>query len=239
MRLNRDETLTPIGFQKVDEFFYGDVDIGALALTRAYNDPRNQLVWFPYFSTGNSTSYSDKALVFNWLTEEWRVIDTLVSSVLVPTILPGYTMEELDTVFGTNLDTDVPFSLDNSALNGFQPSFGSFRSDDKLYFYTGSPEAAEIETGEFQLNPNGRAFVQSVYPIIHGTNDMTVCVGHREQFGDSWSFGADVATETTTGEAPQRVTGRFHKARIKIPKGTSWTKAQGVLTPQFVPDGRR
>jgi len=244
MRLNADGSIDRIGANKVDDWFETAADSANHHKIIGVSDPIQKLVWFLFHSSSSATDYQDKALVYSWATDQWRPVDN-VSSFMFSLITPGATLEGLEDTFGyTNLDT-IPFSLDGRIWQGATPVLGSFSSDDKLHFFNGDNAKAEAETGLFQLNPTGRAFMQGISPIIEvadaaGSPSPTVAIGSRNASWDdlTWSSTAGTAVNDVAGEAPFEISGRDFKARVKLAAGASWTKLHGIRQPRFLQDGR-
>ena len=98
----------------------------------------------------------------------------------------SYTLDGLDAVT-TNLD-ELPFSLDSRVWEQRQQLLGGINTDLKLTFFDGAALDATIETGEFQLNPGMRTFVNTVRPYVDGTGTITMQISKRNLLSESASF---------------------------------------------------
>lgn len=239
-RLNVDSGgIDLIGHDRVDQYFEDSVEPASIKLTVGGSDPLGKRIWFTWYSQGSTSAYADKGMGYDWGRDRWFPADGLGASYIVAMGTAPYTLEQLDTLFGTNLDTDIPFSLDSSILAGNKPSLGLFNNADKLCFFTGAASAAQIDTQEMQLNPDGAATVKAVLPI-GDTNAITVAIGCKALPGDSYAFTDDVAMASSTGKcnfSEESTNGIYHKARLKVPAATSYTRLRGIMQPEISAGG--
>ena len=96
--------------------------------------------------------------------------------------------------------------------------------------------AATVDTGEAQLVEGSRVLVQSVRPLADG-GLPSVALGSRNRSTDIVQW-PDVA-QNSLGLCPQRASGRYFRARIKLPAGQSWTHLQGIDEIAATPMGAR
>jgi len=114
--------------------------------------------------------------------------------------------------------------------------FGVIDSALKLAFFEGDTLEATMETGDRQLAPGRRALATGVRPLVD-TSSAVARIGKREREADPRVWDAEM-TMQTSGVCPGRSGGRFHRFRVRIPAGTTWTHASGVeVTAQ--PQGGR
>ena len=232
-RFNGAEVI-PIGRGKIDQTFLDDVDQNLVLSTYGAIDPNDTKIYWLYWSNSNTTSVADKCMIYDYHRDEWTGPNDLQGTVILPLVPLGVTLEQIDTLFSAyNLDT-LPFSLDARFLQGVLPSIGMFNEDKKLAFFGTTPLAATLETSENEVVPDSRAFVTNTRPLIDNSA-ATVALSCRERLADTQTFGSDISQEAS-GACPQRATGRFHAAKMKVAAGESWTQAHGV---QFSaqPDG--
>lgn len=212
----------PIGKDKVDRFFFSEVDQSRLFSVLGTYDPTRPLIYWAY-RTGESDLYN-RVLVYNWKTQRWSVISAnlyMLSNIATP----GVTLEGLDALY-PNLDTDVPFSLDSRVWLGGRPVFGVFDESLRLSFFEGDTLEATLDTGEIELVPGKTSWVTSVRPMVD-TTEAVARVGSRARLGDARTFGPESAMKAS-GRCPVRVRDRYHRFRLRIPAGATWTHAQGV-----------
>lgn len=211
-----------IGKDKIDGFFFSEVNQERLFSVLGTYDPIRPLFYWAY-RTGTTDLY-DRMLAYNWKTQRWSVIN--VNAYIMSTAAtPGTTLEALDTPY-PDLDVDVPYSLDSRIWQGGRPVFDVIGSDLKLAFYEGDNLAATVETGEVQLFPERAAFVRSVRPIVDSSAALAR-VGKRDRLADTRTFGGSSAMNAS-GRCPVRSRGRYHRFRVTIPAGSTWTHITGV-----------
>lgn len=213
----------PIGTQKVDKTFFADMDSTYLFRITGVSDPINKLVIWSYPSTASVDGTPDKLIIFNWVTRTWA--QASISCEMVGTNhVAGYTLEGLDAV-SADIDA-LAFSLDSRAWTGGGLILAAYDTAHKLSFFTGDTLAATLETAEAQIIPGRRAYVSGVTPLVD-TTSATSAAGYRERQGDSVVYTSEASMQYT-GECPLEASGRYVRARVKIPAATSWNKAQGV-----------
>lgn len=212
----------PIGTDRVNSYFLGRANQSRLFSVLGTYDPVRPLFYWAY-RTGSGATY-DQMLVYNWKTDRWSEvsIDLYIVSYLAT---PGTTLEGLDASY-PDLDVDVPYSLDSRVWLGGRPVFAVIGSDLKLSFFEGSNLEATVETGERQLSPGKKTFVNSVRPLCDASGAV-VRVGKRDRLADSRTWGTE-ASMNTSGHCPVRSNGRYHRFRTRIPAGQIWTHWQGV-----------
>lgn len=147
-------------------------------------------------------------------------------------------MANIDLIFQSRVES---IAAGGAATLSRQGDMGltAFGNDFRHHAFTGSALAATIETTEAQIFPGRRAFVTGVRPIVDGGADsaISVQVAARSAPNDTVTFGTAVDMNAS-GLCPVRSSGRFHRARVSIDSGTSWTHAQGIDV-EAVPEGSR
>jgi hypothetical protein len=213
----------PIGSEQIDEWFKADASLAYRYRMSAAVDPVHKLFVWSYVSTSSSAGQPDTLLIYNWVADRWSYARVECDQ-LTASLTKGYTLEGLDAVY-PSLDA-MPVSLDDPTLTGGSLRFAAFSPEHKLAWFTGSPVAALLETGDFQINPLGRALTRYVTPIAD-TDDATIKVGAKERQGDSFTWTPAVAQEAS-GRCPARASGRFFRARLEIPAASTWTHVNGL-----------
>jgi hypothetical protein len=219
---------TPIGNQRVDKFFFTDLDQSYYHRIYAAADPINKLVWWSYPGANNSAGRPNHQLIYNWALDRWGYAE-IEMELLFRDLSAGYTLDELDQ-FGT-MDT-LPFSLDSRAWTGGRLLLSAFDSSKRLARFAGSNLEATIETAEVGGNelfgkPSERMFVNGVRPYVDG-GAATVALKHRNLQTDSLTTDGPNAIEASTGMVPFSRSTRYARAQVKIPAGGTWTHAQGI-----------
>lgn len=225
----------PIGAQKVDKTFFRDADPGSLTKVQGIPDPLNRLWIWAYSSTVATGGLFDRLLVYNWAIKRWSKIDLSAypSEWLTRWLSLGYTLDGLN-VFGT-LDS-LPASLDSRIWVGGLPLLALFNSTHKLTVLTGSNLAPTVETSEIQPFPGRRAKITGLARPIVDAAGSSIAIGTRENVSDGVTYQPAVAANAA-GWCPQRVTGRYVRARLTLPGGTAFSHLQGVDVTAL-PEGR-
>src|SRR5262249_951763 len=104
----------PIGKERFDRTFFGDVDAGQLHLVIGASDPRATRVYWTYKSLAGSASLFDKTLVYDYGIERAALI-VQSGEYLATLARPGLTLEGLDAISGS-IDA-LTFSLDDVATS--------------------------------------------------------------------------------------------------------------------------
>lgn len=211
----------PISADKVGRYFLDNVNQQRLFSVLGTFDPLAPRFYWAYH-TGDGEAY-DQILCFNWKTGRWSEIAAELL-LLGGIATPGRSLEGLDALFAAV--EDVSYSLDSRIWLGGRPTFAAFASDRKLAFFEGATLEATLETGDRQLADGRRALVRSVRPVVDSSAALAR-VGKRERLADTRIWSAESAMEIS-GECPLRSSGRYHRFRVRLPAGTTWTHAQGV-----------
>lgn len=105
----------PIGKERVDRFFFGDVDAGNLQLVIAAADPTATRAYFAYKSKAGQAGLFDKVLCFDWTigkAGKWSLLP-IMGEFMAALARPGLTLEQLDAIAPTPLN--VTGAADNGA----------------------------------------------------------------------------------------------------------------------------
>ena len=210
------QTVTGIGTEKVDRYFYKDADLTDLDSMSASVDPIKKLVVWNYKNVDGGRGI----LVYNWQLNKWSRVETLTTGVGSITTT-GYTLEGLEAVLGyTNLET-IPASLDDRLWVGGKFLFAGF-TNTKIVTFTGSNYNSELITPDMEVGYNSVATL--VRPQIdNGSADIKVA--SRRELDDNIQFGSSVTT-SQEGRASIRSAGRYHRFSIS-PTG-NWTNATSI-----------
>lgn len=222
--------LTPIGDQKVDRTFWGDPEIGVnqafLYNVIAAYDPINKLVVWAYPSVQSTTGTIDSMMIFNRTLGRWSFAQIPLEFICAATTSQGYNIDNLDAVY-TNLD-HIPVSLDSPLLLGSGKfSLAAFTPNHMFATFGGDTLQAVLDTTEGQIVPGKRALATEIWPLVDGGTAITAAIGYRNLPNESVSF-AGATTQNTVGFCPARTDARYHRARITIPAGSTWSHALGV-----------
>ena len=211
----------PLGENGIDETFFDEVNSDYYGSISAAVDPIKKNVYVAYPTGGGRLN--NKILIWHWPGNRWSYA-AQDSELLFTSMSLGIGLDSLDTLY-PSIDA-MAVSFDSPAFQGGNQSLGGFTSAHKLGFFDGSTLQAEMVTAEGQLNERGRMQVHEVTPLID-TSAATVSMGVRETQSGTVAFGS-ASSQRSTGICPVRSTGRFHRAKVTVPAGTTWTYAQGV-----------
>lgn len=202
-----------IGNDKVDEYFYDNMNVSQQDTISAAIDPiRNIVIWnYPNTNGGRSL------LIYNWLVKKWSSADTTLEYI-VSLASSAFSLEALDA-YGT-LDS-LPASLDSRVWSGGKFLLGG-ADGAKIATFTGSTSTGEIVVGEMEFGynsivTNGRAQVDN--------GAVTMAIASRKELDDAITYKSTV-TQNSDGKCPLRSYGRYHRIRV-TPTG-SWTHAISI-----------
>lgn len=226
----------PIGANKVDKTFWNQFDISNKRAVSAAIDLQNKLVAWVFPGSGSTGSLPNKIYFYQWDQNRWSEAD-IDTEWVIPAATQGYTLESLDNVLtgggspgggaaASGVDTVGAASFDSDVWKGGQFRFSAFDQDHKLSYFTGSNLAATLETGEFTAFPGRRARVRSIRPEVDG-GTLTVAVAGRQLLTATATYDT-AASINSIGECSVDNSARYHRARVSIAAGGTWTHAQGV-----------
>lgn len=225
------ENVRPIGVEQIDEWFKADSARAYWASMSVMIDPQHKVVMWAYASTSSGGGLPDTILMYNWAVDRWAYVRLQVEH-LVGALSAGISFDDLTStdVDAMTLSPDDPYFLGGTFYKA------AFNYDHKMGALSGDAVAATLETGDFQLNPTGRAVTQYVTPV-GDASDITVQAGARERLGDAivWS---DEASQEASGRCAVRKSGRWHRLRIKAPAASDWNHIN-ALDVQAVGGGVR
>lgn len=216
-----------IGSEKVDRFFFSDLDEAYSYKMSATVDPIRNLVVWAYPSSGSNGAV-DSLLIFNFETKKWSRAEVTVSFV-AQSATPAYTLEALDA-FGT-LDT-LTSSLDSRVWTGGKSQFVG-GSGAKIVTFSGANLTGTLTTGDIEI-PGQSSTINMSRPLVDG-GSASLAYASRNRLADSVTFSAYSAADSE-GRAAFRTTNRYH--RLSIQPSGSWTTAIGI-DYEIVPAGTR
>lgn len=222
---------TPIGTQRVNEFFRRRLYSGAEDKIVGAFDPLSSTIEWAY--PIDSTGILKERLIYSLTENRWARSD-LQGYWFMSGFDVGYTLEQLDA-FGP-LDT-LPFSLDDPKLMGGRARAVGFDLNGAYGPLTGDALPGVLETGDWQSGPGMRAFVNAIRPQTDA--DVVTCAaGVRQQtLNDSIIYTND-APKALDGKCPMRANGRYMRFRANIAGMQTWTRTTGIEA-YLAGEGRR
>lgn len=210
------QSLIPIGNEKVNRYFYNDVDEGSLNLMSAAVDPFRKLVIWAYASQSSATV--DKLLIYNYQTGKWTSGTTDASRV-ASSSTPSFDLEGMD-VFG-NLE-QILSSFDDRVWLGGKMQFAGVKNA-KIVTFTGANNTAIIETGDIEM-PGTTSAITMAKPIVDGGSG-SVALFSRRLLSEQVVFGSQTAADAENRVSIRGI-GRYHRLQL-TPTG-QWTNAVGI-----------
>lgn len=221
-----------IGAGKIDEWFFNNVDQGALNLVQGQVDPFTKMIWWRFKAQGASSDVIfDRMLGFSWQWERW-VTNSVQTTYLANLATPGITLDSMDS-YGVLDSIDIP--LDSRAFQGGQPLFGALDADAKFGTFSGGNQAAILTTST--TNSPVTTLIAWATPIDDASAG-TLELGVKAEPADSitWKTGA---AKVASGRTPLRGRGKNVAFRRQIPASATWTYARGVDHVQSAGGGVR
>ena len=211
----------PIGAERVDDWFQDQADLSYIEDMRGIVDPFEKIVWFKYRKTDGTTAL----LGWDWQLNRWCQSDqTLQEAAVLATA--AVTWATLDSIVADwSAATDLPW--DSRILTSGRPTFAAFNTDDKLCFFSGSPQAATIETSDVELTQNRRSWVNAGR-LIGDVMTFTAQVGTSEYHGGTVTWKSAVSPSSRSALIPFRAAGRLHRCRINIPADETWSHVSAL-----------
>lgn len=210
------QQVIPIGNEKVNRYFYSNVDEGTLSLMSAAVDPFRKLVIWAYAS--QSSAIVDKLLIFNYQTGRWTSGTTNASRV-ASSSTPSFDLEGMD-VFGTL--EQIQSSFDDRVWLGGKMQFAGVKNT-KIVTFTGNGNTAYIETGDIEM-PGTTSAITLAKPIVDGGSG-SVSLFSRRLLSEQVVFGSQTAANSEN-RVSLRGIGRYHRLQL-TPTG-QWTNAVGL-----------
>lgn len=215
----------PIGSNKVNKWFLTDLNQSYTSRISSMADPINQLVIWAYQAAVDNVAYNTRVIIYNWVADKWSY-----GELSTQYIFPAYTLGQTIDDFGSTSIDDIPFSLDSGVYQGGRIRLGAFDTTNKLGFLSGSALEATIDTTEAEIVPSRRTLLKQIWPMIDG-GTITASVGHRSRQVDSVTWSS-ATSQNAKGFCPARVDNRYHRVRVTIAAGGTWTHAQGIDLPE-------
>jgi len=210
------QNVVPIGNEKVNRFFFDNVDEGTLYLMSAAVDPTKKLIIWAYASVSSATV--DSLLIYNYQTQRWTS-GTTTADRIASTSTPAVTLEGLD-VYG-NVDT-ITTSFDSRLWLGGKLQLAGVDGA-KIVTFTGANATAYIETGDIET-PGTTSSITLVKPTVENGSG-SVALLSRRLLTESTVFGTQTAADAENRVSVRGV-GRYHRLQL-TPTG-SWTSVVGI-----------
>jgi hypothetical protein len=217
-------TVTAIGTQKVDAWFYANANPSKLNLMSSTIDPFRKIVVWKFIDNFAQNTL----LIYNWQVQKWSYCTTDVD-VVASSASAGMTLEGLD-LYG-NMDT-LTTSLDDALWSGGKFLFAGAR-DNKIVTFTGANSTAQIETGD--IGSEATSVVTLVRPVVDNGSG-SVAISSRMLLNEVAQLGSYIPASNENRVA-LRSSGKYHRLSL-IPTGDRWSNAIGIDI-DIIPQGTR
>jgi hypothetical protein len=218
------QTVTPIGAEKIDRYFFNFVDQSKLNEMSSTIDVIRKLVIWQY-----TDIFAQKRLIiYNFQTKKWSEAET-TSSYLGSAAQAGVTLEGLDT-FGTMDSIETAF--DSRLWAGGKFVLAGVK-DTKIVTFTGANKSGYVTTGD--IGNGNQSIIMLAKPKVDNGSG-SVSVASRALLSEVPAFGTAVAADTEN-RTSLRSGGKYHRVRV-YPTGANWKTAAGVEI-DLVPQGGR
>jgi len=218
-----------IGRERVDRTFLTDLDKANLQLFIGAADPRSSRIYWAYKSVSGAANAYDKLLGYDYLLDRFFTVQSS-GQFLLGISQSGLTLEQLDSI-SSSIDA-MTLSLDTYPT-AVQPVLSQFDNTGKLGAFAGANMEATILTGE-QGTDEQRMDLRSFRPITDAPTFYGL-VSYRDTPQAS-SLTTPEMGLSRLGKIDIRRNARYLRFQGRIPIGTNWTFAAGVI-PDFEPGG--
>lgn len=209
------QTVTPIGAEKVDRWFFANANESQYESISSAVDPvKKTVVWNFKDNTGFY-----KQLIYNFKVGKWTYADQQIDYVSDAST-GALTLEDLDDI-SASIDS-LPQSLDSLVYLGGRFFLGGTYAG-RVYAFTGSNKTGEIVSGDIDAGAN--SVITLARPQVDNGSG-SVAVASRKLLSESPTFGALVAANSEN-RVPLRSAGRYHRIQC-VPTGDNWTTAIAV-----------
>jgi len=219
------QTVTPIGNEKIDRWFWDDVSPSQVTQMSSAVDPLKKIVLWCYPNTNAGMSL----LMYNWQIQRWSY-GTTTADYVSSMATAAVTLEGLDA-YSASIDA-LEVSLDSRQWLGGRLLFGGTQ-DTKIVTFTGENLTPLIETGD--IGGGMQTVVRLARPQVDN-GSATVAIASRDLLDEQLSFGA-ASSPDSDNRVSLRSSGRYHRLRI-VPTGDNW-RAAAAVDVDLVPRGRR
>lgn len=226
----------PIGSQKVDDFFFNDVDYSNIGRMVAAIDNVRGLYLVAYPGDGSTSGRPNKILVYNYKIGRWSLIEQQLD-LIAALRSEALTVEALGAIYSTV--EDIPGSIDSAAFSGGVNYLAMFGTDKKLADFSGSNAAMTLDTAERNLSGDGGKVTLRKARAMVDTSSATIALGTRNQTDTTAVFGSAASRNSITGLCSFKSKARYHRGRIQVPEGTVWSECYGLSDLEFSRAGKR
>lgn len=207
---------TPIGAERVDRWFLGQIDMTYLGDVQGAADPYEKIVWWKFRIPNGSY----RRLGYDWQLDRWCTTDLQVGE-MVALVTPGVSWDGLDNLYSSIDEVDVPF--DSRIFLGGRPTMATFTPDNKLAFFSGDNILATLETSTIEGDAVNRTFVNELRVLTDAPlSTISVTDTIFPHHGDEGTV-SNPSSPNRAGLCAFRQDGRLHKFTATIAEGALWS----------------
>jgi len=209
------QSITQIGAEKVDRFFFNDADEGQFGMMSAAVDPVRKLVIWNYLDKFQQR----KLIIYNFKTQKWTHGEAN-SDYISDASTAATSIDDLDSI-SASIDA-LEVSLDSILYVGGKYFLGG-TSGAYVVTYNGQPATGQIITGDLSLG--GRSTITLARPQVDN-GSASVAIASRVLLSNEVSFGSEIAADSEN-RISLRSNGYYHRVKL-IPSGDNWKTAVSV-----------
>ncbi len=222
--------LTPIGSEKIDRWLFDRLDQAKLNLVVGAIDPANKVYMMSFASQGADDP--DTVLIYHWPTGKFSYMEFDHVFLYSAFQQEGVTIDGLDAVAAT-ID-DLPFTLDSLFYSAVgQYLLSGFDSNYRVGFFDGGNMEAAVETGFVQLAQGRKTLLRGLRPIVEGAFISPSVIVRTRNHANETPTENVASSASPDGFCNTRTNGRYHSARVVVPRGADWTHMIGVDDLKF------
>jgi len=210
------QNIVPIGAEKVNRFFFDDLQEDQLEKMSAAVEPFKNLIVWGYLSQEDSY----RLLIYHITTKRWSLVESTANRVCSSST-PGVTLEGLDA-FSASIDA-LSSSLDSRIWLGGKLFFTGVKGA-KIITFSGANKQGNIETEDIE-NSGQSTMVTLAKPLVDG-GTASVGIASRSLLSATPVFNGQVSA-SSENRVGLRSYGKYHRLRVQ-PNGDNWTTAIGV-----------
>jgi hypothetical protein len=218
------QSVSPIGAEKIDRFFFSNVDQSKMNEMSATVDAIRKLVIWQF----TDIFARKRLMIYNWQAKKWSEGET-DTNYLAPIASAGIALEALDS-YG-NMDT-IETSFDSRLWAGGKFVSAGTRGA-KIVTFTGQPKEGYITSSD--IGNGSQSIVTLAKPKIDN-GSSSVAVYSRNLLTATPTFGTPTNADSEN-RVSLRSSGNYHRVRV-YPMGSDWKTAVGVDIT-IVPTGGR
>ena len=253
-QINGEGGIVPIGFEKVDRTYFSSINSQNLSQIMGVIDPFYTRVYWALDT--EARGIFDQILVYDWELQKWTTIKVRVTS-LIPVYSFGVTLEGLDwfcreddslpvcnnpegceisgepTPYNPASIERLPYSLDSKVWQSGSPILMGLGIDDNNQPYIGSFNGDNMEASVVsqEMGPTNRQMMRitGIMPVVDNEN-VLVSAGRRNiaNLSTPINWTDEKRQSVNTGFVHLRSRARYHRFRIRIEKGETWSNMTGI-----------